>query len=97
MTTDKNIKKLLHKFDKHQKNAERKEKSIVNKQTKESDKFSFLKLFDFTPPRPPKAMGFVEKMGIIGIFFNSRFIEVDPIIGTFKRYKTSKDYPSNPM
>jgi hypothetical protein len=53
--------------------------------------------FEFIPPRPPKTFGFLEKMGSLIFNYHHRFIEINPISGAFRRYKTRADYPSNPV
>ena len=87
---------MINKFDKHIRNSERKDKSVTNI-TRDIDKFSFLKLLDYTPPRPPKAFGNLEKMGSLIVNFHSRYIEVDPVIGSFRRFASRDDYPTNPL
>jgi len=89
LTTDKNIKKLINKFEKPA-------KKINKSKTHDIDKYSFLSNL-FLPPKPPKSLGFVEKMGTLVLNFHYRFIEVDPVIGAFRRYKTKENYPTNPM
>jgi len=39
----------------------------------------------------------MDKMGRFIINFHRRYVEVDPIAGTFRRYKTKEDYPLNPV
>lgn len=97
MTTDKNIRKLINKFDKHQRKSERKDKSVGNLVVKDIDKYSFLRMLDYTPPRPPKTFGMMEKMGKLVFNFHERYIEVDPVVGSFRRFKTKEDYPRNPL
>ncbi len=92
MTTDRNIRKLINKFDKPKIKLKREKTKDF-----ELDKYSFLANFEFMPPRPPKTLGFVQKMGKFVINFHDRFIEVDPVIGAFRRYKLKSDYPSNPV
>lgn len=45
---------------------------------------------------PSKIIGNVKKKSNRIGFINSRFLEIDSLKGTFKRYKTSKDYPQHP-
>jgi hypothetical protein len=56
-----------------------------------------MKNLEFMPPKPPKTLGFIQKMGKFIINFHDRFLEIDPIIGSFRRYKLQSDYPSNPV
>ena len=76
-----------------------KPKRIKRLKTNENDfgKYSFLKSLEFTPPKTPKIIGHIEKMGKFVFNFHDRFIEVDPVIGCFRRYKLKSDYPSNPV
>lgn len=95
MTTDRNIKKLISKFDKPKKATDKKKNNT--EENKELEKYSFLKTLSFRPPKPPKTVGYISKMGNFLINFNRRYIEVDPIIGSFRRFKTIQDYPNDPM
>jgi hypothetical protein len=92
LTTDKNIKKIINKYDKP---APRKR----DKSGKDLDftRYGIYKPIEYTPPKPAKVKGYVEKMGKFIINFSVRFIEVDPIVGSLRRYKSQSDYPSNPM
>jgi hypothetical protein len=96
VTTDKNIKKLINKFDKPR-TKEKRITSAKKEELKESDKYSFLKVLDYTPPKPPKVFGYLEKMGKLVINFNKRYVEVDPIVGSMRRFKSHIDYPMNCM
>lgn len=58
--------------------------------------YEFIAALDFKPPKPPKAIGFVQKEGKRLPVFRYRYIEVDPLSGTLKRFKTIKDYPNKP-
>jgi hypothetical protein len=71
--------------------------SAKKEELKESDKYSFLKVLDYTPPKPPKVFGYLEKMGKLVINFNKRYVEVDPIVGSMRRFKSHIDYPMNCM
>ena len=55
-----------------------------------------LKNIEFMPPKPPKAIGYVEKIGNLLPIYRMRYLEVDPFVGTIKRYKSVRDYPRNP-
>jgi hypothetical protein len=61
------------------------------------DRFSFLKVLEYVPPRPPKTFGYLEKMGKLVINFNKRYIEVDPIVGSMRRFSRESDYPNHSM
>jgi hypothetical protein len=88
LTTEKSIKKLINKII-----NPKKDKSS----TQSSEKgYSFLKQISFHPPKPPKCLGFVEKLGSFLFVYRSRYIEIDPLVGSFRRYKSIYDYPSNP-
>lgn len=97
LTTDRNIKKLISKYDKPKKTADKKKTKSQLEELKEMEKYSFLKKLTYRPPKPPKTVGFLEKMGTFVINFNQRYVEIDPIIGSFRRFKTIQDYPNNPM
>lgn len=49
------------------------------------------------PPKPPKCIGFMEKMGLMIFSFNMRLIELDALEGSLKRYKKKEDYPNKPQ
>jgi len=68
-------------------------------QVLESDisNYSFLRNLSFIPPKPPKTLGFIQKMGMFVFNFNLRFIEIDAIGGSLKRFKNFKDYPNTPQ
>jgi hypothetical protein len=89
LTNDKNIKNLINKFDKPKKKKK-------NRNNIEGP-YSFLSNFEFIPPKPPKTFGFLKKMGRFVLNFHYRFIEIDPIMGALRRYKTREEYPSNPL
>ena len=95
MTSDKNIKKLINKFNKPKKCNEKKKKTPIEEE-KELEKFEFYRDIPFKPPKPPKIIGYLEKMGNLIFNFRSRFIEIDPIFGSLRRYKYIEDYPNNP-
>lgn len=86
MVTDNNIKKLFSKRLKKKQQIQ--ENDISN--------YSFYKNLNFIPPKPPKTFGFLEKMGMLVFTFNIRFLEVDAVGGSLKRYKNFSDYPNNP-
>lgn len=92
LTTDKNIKKLINKFEKPKKLKKDKTRgnSIV-------EKYSFLRNLPFTPPKPPKTNGYVEKMGKLLINFHKRYIEVDATVGSLRRFENISGFPLNPM
>ena len=56
----------------------------------------FLKKIKNIPPKPPFLFGEIEKLE--GIFNSSkrRFIEINPIKGVLRLFKTFDDYPKNP-
>jgi hypothetical protein len=97
LTTDRNIKKLISKYDKPKKTADKKKTRSQIEESKEMEKFGFLKKLTYRPPKPPKTVGYLEKMGTFVINFNKRYVEIDPIIGSFRRFKTIQDYPNNPV
>lgn len=89
LTTDKNIKKLINKFTNPH-------KKISNKRLQNRE-LTFIKNLSFVPPRPPRITGKVEKMGNLALKYNLRFIEIDPIVGSLRRFKNFKDFPNNPL
>jgi len=88
---------LISKFDKPKKPIDKKKSKSQIEESKDLEKYTFLKKISFRPPKPPKTVGFIEKMGSFVINFNHRYIEIDPIIGSFRRFKIKEDYPNNPM
>ena len=98
LTTDKNITKLIGKYDKPRKSEDKLKKK--SPQLKPDDilfqKFGLSKKIPYRPPKPPKAIGYLEKMGTFIFNYNRRFLEVDPIVGSFRRFKNLEDYPNIP-
>lgn len=90
LTNDKNIKKLINKLDKPKTKKRSKTLEFL-------EKYNFVKQLEFLPPKPPKAVGYVEKMGKFVFNFHTRYIEIEPTIGCFRRYKQQSEYPSNPL
>jgi len=97
LTSDRNIKKLISKFDKPKKTIDKKKSKSQLEESKDLEKYPFLKKITYKPPKPAKTVGFLEKMGTFVINFHKRYIEIDPLIGSFRRFKTFEDYPNNPM
>jgi hypothetical protein len=66
---------------------------------KENDisNYQFFRNLNFVPPKPNKTIGFVSKMGMLVFNFNLRFLEVDAIGGSLKRFKNYSDYPNTPQ
>lgn len=95
LTTDRNIRKLINKFDKP-KTKIKKEKNGYNRE-EDIGKYSILKGIEFIPPRPPKALGYIEKMGKFIFNYHSRYLEIDPSVGSLRRFKKIEDYPNNPV
>ena len=92
---DSTIKKLLSKLLINTSKLSSTSSSQTNSSTFGKD-FPFLKNIEFMPPKPPKAIGYVEKIGNLLPIYRMRYLEVDPFVGTIKRYKSVRDYPRNP-
>lgn len=76
----------------------RKKKHKENRNFLDISAFQGIKFVgNFIPPKPPKTCGFMEKMGLMIFNFNLRFIELDALEGTFKRFKNLEDYPNKPQ
>jgi ankyrin repeat protein len=94
MTTDTNIKKLLRKvMDK--KNSDKSLNIHLNNNEPNHNFYSIIER-DFTPPKPEKTLGNVEKIGEYLPIYRYRFLELDPILGYLKRFKSVQDFPTNP-
>lgn len=87
LSSDKNIIKLFNK----------KIKKKLALREAETSSYEILRNLTFIPPKPPKTLGFIQKMGMFVFNFNLRFIEIDAIGGSLKRYKNYKDYPNTPQ
>ena len=72
-------------------------KKIKEKEEQNISNYQFLRNLSFIPPKPPKTLGFVQKMGMFIFNWNLRFIEVDAVQGSLKRFKCYKDYPNMPQ
>jgi len=97
LTTDRNIKKLISKYDKPKKAIDKKKTKSQIEDSKNIEKYSFIKKLSYKPPKPPKTIGYLEKMGTFVINFHKRYIEIDPIIGSLRRFKSIEDYPNKPV
>ena len=89
LTTDNNIKKLLVKSMIKSPNFKNENLNNINLD------ISLYKKNYFTPPKPPKTIGFLEKRGQIIPFYKMIFVEIDPILGHFKKFKGNNNYPNN--
>ena len=87
LTTNNNIRKLLVKS--MVKSPNFRHESLININLD----ISLYKKNYFTPPKPPKTIGFLEKRGKIIPFYKTIFVELDPILGHFKKFKGDKYYP----
>ena len=77
------------------KNIQKKEIIKNNNITKKKN-YSFLNELNNMPQKPPFLFGEIEKIG--GIFNTSKkfYIEINPINGLLRLFKTFEDYPRNP-
>ena len=89
LTTDNNIKKLLVKSMVRSPNFKNEDLNNLN-----SD-ISLYKKNYFTPPRPPKILGFLEQRGQIIPLYKTIFVEIDPVSGFLKKFKGNKNYPND--
>ena len=89
LTTDNNIKKLLVKSMIKSPNFKYENLNNINLD------ISLYKNNYFTPPKPPKIIGFLEKRGQIIPFYKTIFVEIDPIMGYLKKFKGDSYYPNN--
>ena len=89
LTTDNNIKKLLVKSMVKSPNFKNEDLNNINID------ISLYKKNYFTPPRPPKIIGILEQRGELIPLYKAIFVEIDPISGNFKKFKSKKNYPNN--
>ena len=95
MTNDNNIKKLLKKvMDKKNKYNNNINNNIFN--SNEFSNNSTINEKNFIPPKQDKILGIVEKIGEYLPIYRYRFLELDPILGYLKRFKSVQDFPTNP-
>ena len=102
LATDKNVRNLLDKLLNPKKRRDSKRKATVkqanNISVVNNDKFDFIKSLPFIPPKPPKTIGYTDKMGKLFFNYKNRFIEVDPFIGCFRRFVNKDEYNNkNPI
>jgi hypothetical protein len=64
--------------------------------SKMTQKFSFIEIFRFLPLRPSRATGIVKIMGGLIFNYNKRYIELDPIIGSLRIFKSINHFPHTP-
>ena len=91
LTTDKSIIQLFQKME----NPKRKSKKSID-DGKKRKKSSSAKLIENSPIKPPKAYGHILKIGKYIPNPNQRYIEVDPTIGSLRRFKSLSKYPFSP-
>ena len=89
LTTDNNIKKLLVKSMIKSPNFKNEDLNNIN-----SDISLYQKNY-FTPPKPPKIIGFLEKRGQFIPFYTTIFVEIDPVSGYLKKFKGNNNYPKD--
>ena len=89
LTTDNNIKKLLVKSMIKSPNFKNESLNNINID------ISLYKKIYFTPPKPPKTIGILEIRGQIIPIYKTIFVETDPILGHFKKFKGNNYYPKN--
>ena len=105
LATDKNVKNLLYKLLNPKKRRDSKKKATVKasntisvNKVENNDKFDFIKSLPFIPPKPPKTIGYTDKMGKLFFNYKNRFIEVDPFVGCFRRFVNKDEYNNkNPI
>lgn len=90
LTKDNNIRKLINKYDVNL----NKTIEIIYQKTEE---ISIIDKITYKPPLPFKATGIVDSMGAFIFYYRERFFELDPAIGSVKRFKSINDYPNNPL
>jgi len=71
-----------------------KKENVINSTL--SKKYKFLSTLEKMPKRPPFLFGEIEQQG--GFFSSNKkkFIEINPIKGLLRLFKTFEDYPKNP-
>ena len=89
LTTDNNIKKLLVKSMIKSPNFKNEDLDNIN-----NDLSLYQKNY-FTPPKPPKIIGFLEKRGQFIPFYTKIFVEIDPVSGYLKKFKGNNNYPKD--
>ena len=86
LTSDVNIRKLI--------------KKCIDFQIKNpcpEVKYPFLKNLVYKPPKPPKTKGNIYKISRFLAKRKKRFIEVDPVMGSLRRYESFQKFQSNPL
>ncbi len=104
LTSDSNVRKLLTKYNDYldktlDKTLDKSIDTSIVKEVKDDylSKYAFLRVLNYLPPNPYKVKGSVESIGALMLYFNMRYIEIDPSLGTINRFHTSEDYPHNPL
>ena len=90
LTTDVNIRRLIKKCMSCKDNKGPEKVDVM-------EKYPFLKNLSFLPPKPPKTRGFLFKTSRILASFNRRYVEIDPVFGSFRRFQKYENYPHNPL
>ena len=93
ITSDSLIKKRIIKTAKSIENIN--ENQIILKGN--IDQFSFIDLLGFVPPRPLKAVGRIQKMGKLILNYHDRYLEIDPVFGSLRRFEKKSLHPNYPL
>ena len=89
--TYKNISNFINKY-KNLLIEQKKTKSALNL----SDKYDFLKKIAKFPTKPPFVYGDIEKAGGLWRVYRKRFVEINPMKGVMRRYKSKSEFPEFP-
>jgi hypothetical protein len=87
---------LIAKYDNHLNITLNKSNDNINLTRDENTRDSIIGSLSYKPPLPYKATGNVESMGAFILYFRDRFVELDPLIGSIRRFKNINDFPNNP-
>ena len=90
-----NLNNFINEY-KHLLIVKKKDNKIGNNEINKNKKYIFLDKLKDIPPKPPFFFGEIEK---IGGFFNKNkklYIELNPIKGLLRLFKTFEDYPKKP-
>lgn len=93
LTSHEAIKRLINKYTLFKSNLNKERERICN----QFEEITFNSKFKFLPEKPSKTIGNIKKRGYFYFNYNQRFIEIDPIQGSIRRYRNIKNYPNDPM
>ena len=97
LSSNEKITKMLQKYQQHVQFREKHKSPFALEELRGLDIKPALECDGvFVPPKPPIVKGYLRKIGSLLGFKNRRFFVLDPIAGTFTKYKDMFTCPTRP-